>query len=74
MPLTGWQKIEFYDPALDAQAARISGFDGRGGEYWRKVPLCPTGKSRRAQINAVLDEIEDAIALADRGQREPGEV
>jgi hypothetical protein len=74
VPLTTWSQLRYYDPEIDAEAVRISGFDGRGGEFWRSVPLCAAGKSRLEQRNAVLDEIENAIALADRGLRQPGEV
>lgn len=69
MPLTAYQQIRFYDPMLDCEAVRISGFSGRG-EYWMKLPLDPSGRRRREQKEKALEAIEEAIASGC----EPGEV
>lgn len=69
MPLTAHQTLRFYDPRIDAEAIRISGFSGRG-EFWIKQPLAPAGAKRRAQLEESLDLIEQAIEAG----LEPGEV
>lgn len=69
MPLTAHTTFRFWDPYLDCEAIRISGFSGRG-EFWRKLPLAPAGAKRRAQLEESLDLIEQAI----EADLEPGEV
>lgn len=69
MPLTAHQTLRFYDPRIDADAIRISGFSGRG-EFWIKEALAPAGAKRREQKERALDLIEQAIEAG----LEPGEV
>lgn len=69
MPLKTWQTFRFYDPVRDVDSIRFSGYSGRG-EFWIAEPAAPAGKSRREQLDRVLDQIEDAI----EGGQEPGEV
>jgi hypothetical protein len=68
--MTTSQQIHFWDPGLDADAVRISGFDGRGGEFWMKLPVAQAGRARRAQMAQALAAIEEAIEAG----LEPGEV
>jgi hypothetical protein len=70
MPMTAHQTIRFYDPSIDGEAVRISGFDGRGGEFWCKRALPVSAKARRAQKEEALELIEQAIEAG----LEPGEV
>lgn len=65
-----WQAVRFYDASIDGEAVRISGFSDRGGEFWVRQPLCPTGQSRRLQREKAVAAIEAAI----RSGGEPGEV
>ncbi len=67
--MTAHQQIRFWDPFTDAEAVRISGFSGRG-EYWVKRPAAPAGRARRAQMDAALTLIAEAIEAG----LEPGEV
>jgi hypothetical protein len=60
MPILQYQTLRFYDPQLDAEAIRISGFSGRG-EFWMKQPFAPAGRKRREQLAEALELIEEAI-------------
>ena len=76
MPILQYQTLRFYDPQLDAEAIRISGFSGRG-EFWRKEPLAPAGRKRREQLAEALELIEEAIDAKrpdGRWMFQPGEV
>ncbi len=68
--MTAFQELRFYDPFIDAEGIRISGFDGRGGEYFMRLPLAKSGRARREQRNDALAAIEEAI----KAGLEPGEV
>lgn len=70
MSIAGYQQIRFYDPAVDAEGVRISGFDGKGGEFWMRLALAPAGRARRAQREQALAAIAEAIEIG----LEPGEV
>jgi hypothetical protein len=68
--LTHVNVVRFYDPIIDADAARFSGFSDRGAEYWVREALAPAGKSRRLQRERVWEGIKAAIEAG----LEPGEV
>ena len=71
MPLlTAWNEVRFYDPFIDAEGVRFSGFSDRPGEWWMRLPRAPAGKARRLQRERALDRIRDAIEAG----MEPGEV
>lgn len=70
MPVTAFQTLRYWDVALDGEAVRISGFDGRGGEYWTKRALPTSARARRAQREEAEALIEEAIEAG----LEPGEV
>ena len=70
MPMTAHQQIRFYDPYTDSEGVRISGFDGKGGEFFQRLALAPSGKARRLQREKALEAIEEAIEAG----LEPGEV
>lgn len=68
--MTGYQTLTFYDLHEDCDCIRISGFDGRGGEFWMKRQREITGRGKRAQLDNCLAAIRHAIELG----LEPGEV
>jgi hypothetical protein len=68
--MTRHQQVRFYDPHMDAEAVRISGFDDRGDEFWMKRRLAPEGALRRIQREEALSAIAEAIEAG----LEPGEV
>ena len=68
--LTAYNEVRFYDPHIDGEAVRFSGFADAPGEWWMKLPRAPAGKPRRLQRERALDLIRDAIEAG----LEPGEV
>lgn len=65
-----FQALHYYDPNTDAEAVRISGFDGRGGEFFMRMPLADAGHARRKQRK----DAEQAITMAIDAGLQPGEV
>lgn len=65
-----FQQLRFYDPGIDGEAIRISGFDGKGGEFFMTLELAAAGAARRKQRR----DVEDAISEAIDAGLEPGEV
>jgi hypothetical protein len=70
MSVIAFQQIRYYDPGVDAEAARISGFDRHGGEFWMRCTLAPSGRARRQQFQ----DAQAAIAEAIEAGLDPGEV
>jgi hypothetical protein len=68
--MADWREVRFYDPYIDGEGVRVSGFSDRGGEFWSRQPLKPAGRERVKQRHKTLAAIEQAIM----GGREPGEV
>lgn len=64
------QKLRYYDLAADEEALRISGFDGKGGEFWIRMTLPVSGAERRRKEAEALAAIAQAIAAG----LEPGQV
>lgn len=68
--MTGHQTLTFYDLHEDRECIRISGFDGRGGEFWMKRVRAVSGPQKREQLDTCLASIREAIAMG----LQPGEV
>jgi hypothetical protein len=69
MPLRAFQTITYYDPSLDGEAVKVTGFSGHGA-YTVTLLKGAEGRERRQQKEVALDAIEDAIEAGDA----PGEV
>jgi hypothetical protein len=68
--MTHYTETVFYDPFIDDEGVRISGFSSVGGEFWMRGPRAPAGRQRRLQRERALE----AIRMAIEAGLEPGEV
>lgn len=69
--MSGYSIIRYWSIQHGCKVARVSMCDHGGREYFRTVPLHEMrGPEYEAKLNAVLDEVQDAID----SRRVPGDV
>jgi hypothetical protein len=70
LTMRGVAEYRYWSPVLGCEAARISGFDDRGGEFFMIIPVDEAGKKYRHARQSAAEAIGQAISLG----LHPGEV